>query len=192
MSKFLVRPLGEVATVMRGSARSNETDSADGVPFFGIGEISAGTGPPKLVMPQSGLVDTALQRGDVVVALIGDIGRSTLVPPRYEGAVLSRECALIRPRSGVEGAWIYVWTQSAEFRVQVHRRTSGATIPRLSYRLLSEFMIPIPPAERQREAESLLGLFDDSLSKLRKVQTHLTELRSLEMELLFAEAQDVE
>jgi len=194
MSPVVKRALKEVATVVRGTVRAKPTNAEGGIPFFGIAEISAGgAGAPRLVEPELGSADpTVLERGDVVVALMSKIGRSALVTPRHEGAVLGRECALIRPGSGVSGAWVYVWTQSAQFRAEVARHTSGTTMPRLSYRALADLIIPVPPVDPQRDADALLKEFDDALWKLDQVQAYVMELRTLEVELLFADLGGVE
>lgn len=194
MTSAETRVLGDVATIIRGTVPAKPTDSPEGVPFFGIAEISAGAaGAPRLVETDDTKHPTILRAGDVVVALMSNIGQSALIAPRHEGAVLGRECAVIRP-AGPEttGAWIYVWTQSAQFRDQAIRHTSGATMPRLSYRALSDLTIPIPPQEQQREAEQMLDEFDSALSKVGQLQSYLTELRTLEVELLLTKNGDCE
>lgn len=189
MTSAETRVLGDVATITRGTVPAKPTDSEDGVPFFGIAEISAGgTGAPRLVEPDEGKPPTILRAGDVVVALMSNIGQSALITSRHEGAVLGRECAVIRPAGPeVNGAWIYVWTQSAQFRDQAVRHASGSTMPRLSYRALSNLTIPVPPLERReellRDAQQLLEEFDSALWKVGQLQSYLTELRTLEVEL---------
>lgn len=189
MTTVETRVLGDVATIIRGTVPAKPTDSEEGVPFFGIAEISAGgAGAARLVEPDDRKPPTILQAGDVVVALMSNIGQSALITPRHEGAVLGRECAVIRP-AGPEttGAWIYVWTQSAQFRDQAIRHTSGATMPRLSYRALSDLTIPMPSRQKQQEAEQMLDEFDSALLKVGRLQNYLTELRTLEVELLLAD-----
>ena len=197
MSETPLRPLGEIAMILRGTVPAKPTDSDTGVPFFGIAEITAGgfgelrrvdleeepTAKGKTLADSRG-GPVAVQRGDVVVALMSNIGQAALVAPRHEGAVLGRECALIRPTDDVSSAWVYVWTQSAQFRDQAIRHTSGTTMPRLSYRALPDLMVPVAPVDRQLHAEEVLADFDDALSKVGEVRAYLAELRTLELELL--------
>ncbi len=194
MTSAETRVLGDVATILRGTVPAKPTDSEDGVPFYGIAEISAGgTGAQRLVEPDDGKPPTILHAGDVVVALMSNIGQSALLTSRHEGAVLGRECAVIRP-AGPEatGAWIYVWTQSAQFRDQAVRHTSGSTMPRLSYRALSDLTIPIPSLEQQGGAEQMLDEFDSALWKVGQLRSYLTELRTLEVELLLTKNGETE
>lgn len=200
MTEIPLRALGDIATVLRGTVPAKPTDSDDGVPFFGITEITAGgTGDLRRVdlggdaalkarkSTDAGGGPVAVQSGDVVVALMSNIGQAALVSPRHAGAVLGRECALIRPADEVTGAWIYAWTQSTQFRDQVTRHTSGSTMPRLSYRALADMVVPVPPDDQQLRAEQLLADFDDALRKIDAVRAYLTELRTLELELLLGE-----
>lgn len=203
MSEVPLRPLAEIAMILRGTVPAKPTDSQDGVPFFGISEItSGGIGDLRRVNLDGGATlkgktltevrggPVRLEPGDVVVALMSNIGRAALVSPRHGGAVLGRECALIRPTDEVTSAWIYAWTQSAQFRDQATLHTSGSTMPRLSYRALADLLVPVPPIDRQLQAEELLADFDDALSKVGLVQAYLMELRTLEMELLLGDLDD--
>lgn len=200
MSKTPLRPLGEIAMILRGTVPAKPTDSDDGVPFFGITEITAGgIGDLRRVELDDDVTlkgktaaearggPVVLERGDVVVALMSNIGQAALVSPRHAGAVLGRECALVRPTDDLTSAWIYAWTQSAQFRDQATQHTSGSTMPRLSYRALGDLLIPVPSLDRQRDAEELLADFDGALSKVVQVQSYLTELRTLEIELLLGD-----
>lgn len=189
MSGVEMRQLGEIASVRRGYTKPIESD--DGVVFFGVSEILAGgSGRQRIVVDQGDGPRNAAERvheGDVVVALMAAIGQSALISARHEGAVLSRECAVIRPEAEVSGAWLYIWTQSTDFREQVTRHTSGSTVPRLSYRALNEMLLPVPSAARRADAEALVAEFDGALERLGQVRSHLQELRAVEIELLLAD-----
>ncbi len=189
MSTILGRTLGDVAEIRRGTVPAKPTQTDDGIPFFGLAELALdGPVAPRLVEPDLAAGDPVLlAEGDVVVALMSKIGRSALVTSQHAGALLGRECALIRPGPEIAGAWIYVWTQSTQFRDQVDRHTSGTTMPRLSYRALASLEIPLPGIGRQQHAATMLKGFDDAILKVRQVQAYLTELRALEIDLFFAQ-----
>lgn len=186
---MVVATLGDVAEVYRGTVPARPTEAEGGIPFFGLAELA----PDRPIAPRLVEPDPAdgkpivLAEGDVVVALMSKIGRSALVTAQHAGAVLGRECALVRPGPEVAGAWIYVWTQSAQFRDQVGRHTSGTTMPRLSYRALASLEIPMPTTGQQQRAAAVLNDFDDAIGKVTQVQAYLTELRAVEIELLFAD-----
>ena len=184
------RVLESVAEILRGTASPKPSDSESGVPLFGTAEVSAGDPiQARLVDPDDlGLHPLLLQAGDVVVALAGNAGQSRLVTSLHEGAVLGRECVVVRP-TGPEltSVWTYIWTQSTLFKEQVLRHTAGTTFPRLSFGALQAFKIPVPPLEDQRKAEELLRELDDAFARVDEVHSQLKELRELRLDLFVAD-----
>jgi hypothetical protein len=184
------RALGELVDVVGGAVPAKPTDDAVGEPFVGITEISAGGAAAPRRVATDDVPDGAprLEVGDVAIALMSNIGSSMLVTPRHEAAVLGRECAMLRPRvADITGAWLYVWTQSEDFAQQVERHVTGTTMPRLSRRALSDFVLPVPDRDAQSEAQRLLADFDAALAKAGQVLADLTELRRIELQLLISE-----
>lgn len=184
------RPLGELVEVVTGAVPAKPTDDADGEPFVGITEISAGGAAAPRHVSADAVPPGAprLMNGDVAVALMSSIGSSLLITPRHEGAVLGRECVALRPRTPeIAGSWIYVWTQSEDFAEQVGRHVTGTTMPRLSRRALSDFTLPLPDVNKQMEVQALLAQFDAALGNTGQVVADLTELRRIELQLLIAE-----
>lgn len=184
-----IRSLEDVAEIHLG-ARGAELEPADeGTLLIGIREVSAGgPSPPRYVKKKAASRQVVeIRENDVVVALRGSTGSSILATGDQQGAILDHGCALIRPSGNeVTAAWIYLWTQSKQFHNQVSRSTTGVTMPMLRTRDLRELTIPIPTAEQLVEAEQLLGRFDDALERVAELQSDLTELRALDVELLVA------
>lgn len=184
------RDLGSVAAVLRGSAPPSLKDSENGVPLFGLAEVAADHSRQRRFVDRDELGSHAvlLQAGDTVVALAGDGVRSRLVTSDHEGAVLGRECAVVRPTSPeLTAEWTYIWTQSSLFRDQVSRHTVGTTLPRLNFRALQSFKIPVPPLEDQHRAADMLQELDDAIATVDAVSTRLEELRELRLDLFIAD-----
>ena len=184
------RVLESVAEILRGTASPKPSDSESGVPLFGTAEVSAGDPiQARLVDPDDlGLHPVLLQAGDVVVALAGDAGQSKLVTAHHAGAVLGRECVVVRPTSPeLTSVWTYIWTQSTLFKEQVLRHTAGTTLPRLGSGALQTFKIPVLPMEDQRKAEKLLRELDDAIARVDEVHSQLNELRELRLDLFVAD-----
>ncbi len=185
--------LGELGVeVVRGVVPAKPTDGDDGVPFFGLSEISSGGATAPRLVAKDDVKPGAprLVVGDVAVALMSNIGASALVTPRHAGAVLGRECVALRVRGPeLSGAWIYVWTQSADFHDQVQRHISGTTMPRLNVRGLAGLTLPLPSRDLQTRAEGMLDDFDHALANAGQVLSDLTELRRIELELMLKDAE---
>ena len=184
------RDLESVATVLGGLAPPRFKESENGVPVFGMAEVSAGASfQPRRVDPDElESHSVRLQAEDIVVALAGDAMRSRLVTPLHEGSVLGRECAVVRPFSPeLTSVWTYIWMQSTAFREQVSRHTGGTTLPRLSLRALQTFKIPVPQLEDQHRAAELLQELDDAIVSVDAVSSQLKELRELRLDLFVAD-----
>ncbi len=181
----------DVANVMRGAVTSKSSDAPDGVAFFGLAEITAsGSGAARSVSADD-VPDRApgVEPGDVAVALMSSIGNAALITARHRGAVLGRECALVRPASDrVTGAWIYGWTQSEDFKEQVRLHSTESTMPRLGAKALEQFTLPIPSLVAQRELQEVVSELDDALARVADLQRGLQDLRQTEIELRVAEA----
>ena len=183
------RPVEEIAEIHLGTRGADLETADEGALLIGIREVSAdGADPPRYVEGNAASRQVVeVKENDVVVALRGSTGRSILATKHHEGAVLDHGCALIRPIDDkISGEWIYLWTQSKQFRDRVSRSATGVTMPTLSSRALRELTIPIPTAEQLSGAEQLLGRFDEALERVGELQSALRELRDLEVELLIA------
>ncbi len=183
------RAVEEIAEIHLGTRGADLETADEGALLIGIREVSAdGADPPRYVESKAASRQVVeVKENDVVVALRGSTGRSILATEHHEGAVLDHGCALIRAIDDkISGEWIYLWTQSKQFRDQVSRSTTGVTMPTLTSRALRELTIPIPTAEQLSGAEQLLGRFDEAIDKVGELQSDLKELRDLEVELLIA------
>jgi restriction endonuclease S subunit len=186
MSRTTYR-LGDLTRALRGRVPANTVPDPDGPRFFGIAEISArGRSAPRYVERSSSVEDAViLIGGDVVVALLGNIGDATLVDDINAGAVLGRECVALRVTSpdALRPAWLCAWMSSEEFRSQVAQNTSGTTMPRLSTKALADFTMAVPPLEKQVEIEELVGRFDAAIATTATTLQQLEALRIAELQL---------
>ena len=184
--------LGDVATLMRGTVPAKPTDT--GVPFFGLAEITSGGGGTQRFVSRDQIGDKSvkLETDDVVVALLGNVGRTSLVKTNHVGAVLGRECVALRSTGPtVSGAWLSAWTKSNDFETQVERNTSGTTMPRLNVKTLATFTLPVPTDDAQGRAEQervagMAASFEKSLRSASELLNLLQDLERAEFEILFA------
>lgn len=176
--------LGDLATTLQGRVPARTTDDQDGQRFFGMAEISGHQ--PRVVEPQIDLSGALyLEPGDVVVALLGEVGKSAMVDRRSVGAVLGRECAVLRvtAEDRVLSAWLYAWTQSPHFKTQIAQHVSGATMPRVSVRALKEFVLPLPPLPQQHELADRIDVLNAILAAMTQMVRDLEDLRGAELQL---------
>jgi restriction endonuclease S subunit len=188
---ILVR-LGDVVNVLPGRVPAKTTEHSNGARFFGIAEISGRL--PRTVEPGIDLSRaTYLRSGDVVVALLGDLGKSALVDDRSDGAALGRECAALRisDREALLPAWLYAWTQSPHFKAQVAERASGTVMRRINTRALPDFRLPLPELPYQRELEAEVSRYDAALIAAKDMIRTLEDLRAATSSLAMAQVAEV-
>jgi hypothetical protein len=187
----LVR-LGDVAKVLQGRVPAKTIEHGAGPRFFGIAEISGH--PPRVVEPGVDLSQaTSLQKEDVVVALLGDLGKSAIVDDSGDGAVLGRECAALRVSNPdrLLPSWVFSWTQSPHFKAQVTEHASGSVMRRVKARALADFLLPLPTLSYQRELEEEVSRYDTVLTATRELIQTLEDLRSAAGSLAMARAADI-
>ncbi|MER6110651.1 restriction endonuclease subunit S [Streptomyces hirsutus] len=88
---------------------------------------------------------TATQPGDVLLSVVGTMGRSAIVPPELEGANVARAVASLRPNLDVPAELISIWLTTPEFMRQAADATSSDTAqPTLGMEDLSNFELSWP------------------------------------------------
>ena len=185
--------LADLALALKGRVAANTVPDPAGPRFFGIAEISTrGSSPPRYV-PEDECPDDAvvLAEGDVVMALLGNIGNATVIPDTAVGFVLGRECVALRVTAPelLCPAWLCAWTESEEFRAQAAQHITGTTMPRLSTRALENFAITLPPVAKQLELAELVRRFDNAIAATATTLQQLEGLRAAEMQLAIAHLQ---
>ena len=162
--------------------------------FFGLEEISHGGVVTRHVEPVLDLHRAVyLQEGDVVVALLGNLGRFAVVSEAAAGAILGRECAALRILPGetrVTPQWLRLTLGATPFRRRAQMLATGTTMPRLLPRALAEISIPLPPIDLQRSTSKWIGAFDVAIDAHRKLLQSLVVLRDAELEFAVAELSD--
>jgi hypothetical protein len=124
----------------------------------------------------------AIQSGDVLLTIVGTIGRAALVlEPRP--AVFQRSVAVMRPRPGLlDGRFLFHATQSSNFRLQLDRATNQSSQAGVYLGKLGSVTVPSPPLPEQRRIAAIL----DQAESLRAKRRHtLAQFDTLIHSLLF-------
>ncbi len=186
-------PLRTVAYVFRGTVPANTVETPTDIRFFGMAEVTtSGSAAPRYVAEDVDLRTPPvwLETGDVVVATAGKPpGRAALVGPSQSGAVLGRECAVIRPKARpgqLLGGWFAAWTHTQDYLDQVEANTTGSTIRRLSVRALEEFLVPVPHIDEQLRIQDLIQGIDRTIMLGRQAMDQLEQLKEVEVDLRVA------
>ncbi|MEU1530384.1 restriction endonuclease subunit S [Streptomyces fagopyri] len=112
---------------------------------------------------------TVTRPGDVLLSVVGTMGRSAVVPSQLAGANVARAVASLRARRGVSPELLATWLTTPSFLRQALDATGSDTAqPTLGMEDLSKFKLSWPVDERGREELLLIT------STIRRHQRELT------------------
>lgn len=181
------RRLSDLTTALRGRVAANTTTEPNGPRLFGLAEITDhASRAPRYIDADANPSDlVALEDGDVVIALLGNIGRAALIDAATAGTILARECVALRITApeALRPPWLHQWTRSHEFTSQVAQHVTGATMPRLTIRALEGFTITPPPVTEQLAIEALANHFSEAIAATASTLRQLEDLRDAELQL---------
>jgi type I restriction enzyme S subunit len=146
----------------------------DGVPFIRVNDLldldgradSLRTIPATL---SEQYARTVVRPGDLLMSVVGTLGRAAIAPPRLRGANIARAVCSMRFAPGIEVSLVKAWLGTSSFRDQARLATSTDTAqPTLGMEDLGNFSLEWPSDPVEREA--LLG-------SLTRLQDHMSTLR---------------
>ena len=148
-----------------------------GVPLLQVKDLLGGTVQISDLHRISNSLDkeyarSRIQCGDVLISLIGTVGRAALVPKISEVFNIHRNIGRIRVSNPY---WVFLNLQSAAGVRQIKLASSGSSQSALNLSELKELMLPIPSAQEQQDisyaVQSLSNHITLKESGLRKIQS---------------------
>ncbi|WP_324614063.1 restriction endonuclease subunit S [Streptomyces sp. NRRL F-5122] len=122
---------------------------------------------------------TVTRPGDVLLSVVGTMGRSAVVPPQLAGANVARAVASLRTRQGVSPELLATWLTTPSFLRQASDVTGSDTAqPTLGMEDLSNFRLSWPVDERGRDELLLIT------STIRRHQRELTRVLEAQRRVL--------
>ncbi|MYQ76221.1 MULTISPECIES: hypothetical protein [unclassified Streptomyces] len=155
----------------------------DGVRFIRVNDLLDLTGRAKSLVRiptelSSQYPRTVTRAGDVLLSVVGTMGRSAIVPPDLAGANVARAVASLRTAPNVSPELISTWLTTPEFLRQASDATASDTAqPTLGMEDLSNFKLSWPadaPSQtRLLRATSKIRTHQTSLERALKAQENL-------------------
>lgn len=162
-------------------------DVPDGIPFVRLGDLSLDSSealPEKAISSEidAQFTRTRLEGGEILLGVVGSIGKLGIAPSTWKGANIARAVSRIVPTSLVDKIFVLTLLQSRFMRERFVSDTRTLAQPTLNIGLIRECPTPLPPLAEQRRivarVEELRRLCADLRGKLteaRKVQSALTD-----------------
>ena len=107
--------------------------------------------------------------GDIVFSYEATLNLYAIIPDDFWGC-LGRRMALIRPdETKAHGKYLYYYFFSEEWRSTVSAHIiTGATVDRIPIAKFPEFIISLPPMEKQHKIANILSNYDDLIVNNKK------------------------
>jgi type I restriction enzyme S subunit len=130
-------------------------DKTDGVVFLRVGDINDG----RIDIHNLKRIDpiiaakyprTKLQGGEVLITLVGAIGRTALVPESLAGANTARAVGVIPIKDGVHAPWVEIWFRNSEKVIEMTSKAHEVARKTLNLEDVRSAKVALPPLGEQR------------------------------------------
>ena len=184
--------LDDLSTDITDGDHSPPPKASTGVPFITIGNIAKDTRQidfsDTFMVPRS-YFDALKphkkpQIGDVLYTVTGSFGIPVIVPGGAEFC-FQRHIGLVRPKRGINSAWLYYLLLSPQIFKQANDGANGAAQKTVSLKLLRSFIVPKVPTKKQHTVvANLLALSTETQRLENLYQQKQAALASLKKSLL--------
>lgn len=163
---------------------------ADGVPLVRVCDINAGDVDVAGLRRISPSVDheysrTRLKGGEVLVTVVGTIGRLAVAPPSLQGANIARAVARLVPLEEVSSEWILHWLSTSRMQGWLVSESREVARKTLNIKELEQAVVPLAPAPEMRLILNRLRSVPSSTARIRaQADLALSELARVEQAVL--------
>ena len=129
-------------------------DVDTGVPFVRVGDIDDGRvsqGALKRISPSiaAEYPRTQLEGGEVLITLVGAIGRTAVVPLGLKGANVARAVAVVPVMPGVDPRWLEIWLRNPKKVAEMNRSAHEVARKTLNLEDVRRITVAVPPIPEQ-------------------------------------------
>lgn len=170
-----IASLGDVVTIDRSVVDPNEID--DGTLYIGLENIESGGRLRGVASVNHGDLASSkfvFSRDHVLYGRLRPY-LAKVARPNFDG-VCSTDILPLRPGSDVDRSYLAWWLLSPPVLSLAASRATGANLPRVSSRILSQFQIPLPSLLEQRRIACILDKAEALRAKRRAALAHLDAL----------------
>lgn len=125
-----------------------------------------------------------VEEGDVLLTIVGSIGKTAIVPKHLSGANLTQQTARLS-FSENDGIYFHAVLNSHIGKREVYRFAKSGVQPSLNLSDISKFKIPVPPLPEQRKIAKILSTWDKAISTTeRLIENSKQQKKALMQQLL--------
>ncbi len=190
-----VASLDSCTDLIKDGTHGSHKDVSNGIPLLSAKDIDNG----KVLIPNDCRKvsfddfnnihkNYKIQNNDLLLTVVGTLGRIALVKNYYKNFTLQRSVAIIRSSRKIVPEYLYYTCESEYFQKQLKLRSNASAQAGVYLGELEKIKIPIPPIKEQKQIAKILSTTDDKLDTLRaKKEKYETLKKGLMQKLLTGE-----
>lgn len=120
-----------------------------------------------------GIARYIVDRGDIVLSIVGTIGLVAIVGDSLHQANLTENCVKLTQLNGVDRDYLYYFLKSALGQAEIAKGTVGAVQAKLPLKNIQAIDILLPDLDQQRKIASILAAIDYKIEANEKINDNL-------------------
>ncbi len=118
---------------------------------------------------------TELVGGELIISIVGSVGKTAIVPKEFAGCNLVRATALIDIKDSILAYWVKYYIDSPMGQSYIHQNLNTTVQPTLNIKSLVEMPIPSFPKDQIARTVSILKSIDDKISLNQQINENLEQ-----------------
>ena len=118
---------------------------------------------------------TKLIGGELIVSVVGTIGKTAIVPQEFAGCNLVRATAMVDVPDSLLSQWVKYYIDSPKGQSYIKKNLNTTVQPTLNIKSLVEMPIPLFSREYMHHIVSILKSFDDKIEVNRRINENLEQ-----------------
>ena len=173
------KPLGSMVNRKIGYGIVQPGQSVpDGVPVIKVNNLISGLKSPSELDTtarenEAKYSRTRLHGGELIVSVVGTIGKTAIVPKSFAGCNLVRATALIDIEDELKSKWVKYYFDSPCGQSYIEQNLNTTVQPTLNIKSLVEMPIPIRDTTEMEKNVLLLSALDEKIEVNRQVNDNL-------------------
>ena len=175
------KPLGSMVNRKIGYGIVQPGQSVpDGVPVIKVNNLISGLKSPSELDTtarenEAKYSRTRLHGGELIVSVVGTIGKTAIVPKSFAGCNLVRATALIDIEDELMSKWVKYYFDSPCGQSYIEQNLNTTVQPTLNIKSLVEMPIPIRDTTEMKKTVLLLSALDEKIEVNRQINDNLMQ-----------------
>lgn len=171
--RWSVKKLGECLSLLKDGTHGTHQNSPDGIMLLSAKDVINGN----ILLPSDSRrisqkdfnmlhKNYHLQNDDVVLTIVGTIGRCAIIKNYSNNFTFQRSVAVLRPNKTIISKFLYILLQGKKIQNALFNRQSISAQPGVYLHDLSKISFNLPPLCEQEKIAEILETWDTAIEKL--------------------------